>query len=186
MVKNNLWIAKISLWTFVLAVIISIISQIILGNVGLVTAFLLLFSIIFLGVLFDTIGVATTAAKIPPLAAKSAKRVKGAKQALRLIRNAEQVATFFNDVVGDISGIISGGAATVIVFILVNGGETQAVNVMLTALVAALTVGGKGIGKTLAIHNSTEILMYVGKVIYYIEKIFRVEFFKSKKNGKGK
>ncbi|WP_350344675.1 hypothetical protein PRVXT_001104 [Proteinivorax tanatarense] len=186
MVKNNLWIVKLCFWTFILAVIISIISQVILGKVGLVTAFLLLFSIVFLGVLFDTIGVATTAAKTPPLAAKSAKKVKGAKQALRLVKNAEQVATFFNDVVGDISGIISGGAATVVVFILVNGGETQVVNVILTSIVAAVTVGGKGIGKTLAIHNSTEILMYVGKVIYYIEKIFRVEFFTSKKNEKGK
>jgi hypothetical protein len=40
--------------------------------------------------------------------------------------------------------------------------------VVMTALVAALTIGGKAAGKRLAIDKSNSIVFFVGKVISYI------------------
>lgn len=184
MKSDNLWIIKTVLWTFLLAVIFTLLSQNTLSKVGVFTAFFMLFSIVFLGIIFDMIGVATTVANASPINAKAAKRIVGAKQALFFIKNAERVSSFCNDVIGDISGIVSGSAATVIIFNLIGQGAESFFGIILTSIVAGITVGGKAIGKSLAINKSTEILVFVGKIIYYIEKIFRVNITNSKAKRK--
>ena len=53
------------------------------------------------------------------------------------------------------------------------------------AIVASLTVGGKGFGKSLAINYSTEILLLAGKIINFARKL--LPFSKGKdgrSNGK--
>ncbi|SHJ66718.1 hypothetical protein SAMN02745227_00387 [Anaerobranca californiensis DSM 14826] len=180
MKSDNLWVIKITIWTIILAVIFTLLSQNTLSKVGVFTAFFMLFSIVFMGIIFDMIGVAATVAETAPINAKAAKKIIGAKQALFFVRNAERVAVFCNDVIGDISGIVSGGAAAAIIFRMFGQGGESFYSLILTSVVAGITVGGKGIGKTLAIKKSTEILVFVGKIIYYIEKIFPVNLTNSK------
>ncbi|MTI94880.1 MAG: hypothetical protein FH749_05240 [Firmicutes bacterium] len=169
------WLRNILLWTFFLSLFFNIVSQSLLGWLGLIGSLLVLLAIILLGVVFDTIGTAAAVSSLPPLNAKAAKRLPGARQALSLAKNSEQVATFCNDVVGDISGIISGAAATAIIFQLATDNiiaESTYLSIILTALVASLTVGGKGIGKTLAINRAPDILMIAGRVIFYVQKLW--------------
>ncbi|QNO16163.1 hypothetical protein HYG86_15980 [Alkalicella caledoniensis] len=144
-----------------------------------------MFFIVLMGIISDMIGVATTVASIQPLNAKAAKKIPGAKQALFFVRNSERVASFCNDVIGDISGIVSGSAATVIIIGIFQQGQYIAA-IILTSIVAAITVGGKAIGKTVAINNSTEIMVFVGRILFYIEKIFKVNLTHNKvKKKKG-
>lgn len=178
--SDNRWIIKTVLWTFFLAVIFTLLSQNTLSKVGAFTAFFMLFSIVFMGIIFDMIGVAVTAANSSPINAKAAKKVIGAKQALFFLKNAERVASFCNDVIGDISGIVSGSAATVIILNLLGQGGESLFGIILTSLVAGITVGGKAVGKSLAIRKSTEILVFVGKVVYYFEKIVHVNLTNTK------
>lgn len=48
------------------------------------------------------------------------------------------------------------------------------VGTVLTSLVAAVTVGGKAVGKTIAINNANTIIYAVARVISLFKKIFRV------------
>ena len=80
----------------------------------------------------------------------AAHRVPGAQEALKLLRNAEKVSSFCNDVVGDICGIISGTAsASIVLLILANrqsvGTRAQLLEIGMAALVSGLTVGGKAV-----------------------------------------
>ena len=122
---------------------------------------------IALGILFDIIGVAVTAANPKPFNSMAAHRVKGAKEALYLIRNAEKVASFCNDVVGDICGIVSGSTATVIVVLLQNsfGWRSIVVSTVVTALISGLTIGGKAIGKKVAMKKSKDVIYLTAKVL---------------------
>ena len=97
----------------------------------------------------------------------AAHRVKGAKEALYLIRNAEKVASFCNDVVGDICGIVSGSTATVIVVLLQNsfGWRSIVVSTVVTALISGLTIGGKAIGKKIAMKKSKDVIYLTAKVL---------------------
>ena len=129
-----------------------------LGRYGL----LVVLFIVLIGIFFDIIGIAATAADETPFHSMAARKVYGAKHSIRIVRNADRVASFCNDVIGDISGIISGTASTLVIIqfaqsmdILKNSPLEYGINVGFTSLIAALTVGGKAFGKSFAITYST-------------------------------
>ena len=93
----------------------SLASETSLSGAGAAAAALVLAVFIGLGILFDIIGVAVTAADPRPFHSMAAHKEPGAKEALVLLRNAGRVSSVCNDVVGDICGIVSGTTTAVIV-----------------------------------------------------------------------
>ena len=103
-----------------------------------------------------------------PFHSMAARKVPGAHEAIKLLRNAERVSSICNDVVGDICGVVSGSAsATIAALILTNAevGWPRGISLLMSALVAGLTVGGKAIGKTIAVKSCTSIVHTVGRLI---------------------
>lgn len=153
--------------TFVLAIVVSLVTEYFLRSIiSLILAFSILLFIILIGVVFDAIGVAVAVAQEPPFHAKAADRVRGAAEALQLIRRADRVANFCSDVVGDVCGTISGaiGATITLRLLFIRPGWSElVVAVIMTGLIAATTVGGKVIGKTLAINQANDIMFGVGR-----------------------
>ena len=169
---NMKWVFLITCWTFLLAIFVSIISESIMRNLDIFAAFSALMFIIFLGVFFDTIGIAVAASNEKPFHSMAANNIKEAKYAIKLIRNAGPVSNFCNDVVGDISGIVSGAAGTFIITRLVVKYGLQdgaVISILMSAFVASLTVGGKAFGKELAINKSEKIIFYVSKVVMIMD-----------------
>jgi hypothetical protein len=175
------WVATTTLLTFVLAVLLSVTTQLLFGIVeSFIAALLVLLAVVFTGILFDMIGIAATAADEVPLLAKAAKKVSGAREALYLVRNAGRVANFCNDVVGDIANIVSGVLAAFLVLRLAVTGivnESPVVSIVITGLISALTVGGKAFGKAVAIERSTDILLWTAVVLVKIEAVLPGRLF---------
>jgi CBS domain containing-hemolysin-like protein len=98
----------------------------------------------------------------------ASRRIKGAKQCIWIIRNSEKVSSFCNDVVGDISGIISGATGAVVIsrIVMATSVDELLIQLVLTSLIAALTIGGKALGKGFAINYNNQIIFLVGKVLY--------------------
>ena len=187
-IKFSITIAVI---TFVLAAIFSSFSSAILPKVTWVVGMLLVLFFVVIGIFFDMLGIASTAANEAPLHAMAAEKVTGAREAVLIYKNADKFASFCNDVIGDISGIISGSALAIV--ILEIGKIMQqtpsspmqlTLSIVLTSVIAALTVGGKAIGKFFAINSSTEILLFTGKVIYFIQDKAKFQIFSNKKSKK--
>lgn len=169
------WVVVISLWTFIAAITLGFVSHYLLNEIqSILISFLILLIVVFLGIIFDLIGTAAAAADIGPLNAKAARKVVGAKRGVYLVKNAEQVANFCNDVAGDISGIISGTLVAIIVLkLVISIPHDQAdfyLGIALAAFVAAITVGGKAWGKMIAIKHSTEVMIMTGLMITRLEK----------------
>lgn len=165
---NVRWIATISITSFLLSVLMSYTSQRALESVGNIIAFVILLVFISIGILFDIIGVASTVATEKRFHSMAARRVNGAKQAIWIVRNAEKVGSFCNDVVGDISGIISGATSAVIITRLTQDGtdvRSVILSLVITGCVSSLTIGGKAIGKTFAISHSEDIVFLTGRVL---------------------
>lgn len=182
--KTIRWVVTIFLVTIVVSALISLVSDRVMAGSGMIVAFLILFAIILVGILFDIIGMAVASADEKPFHSMAARKVPGAKQALLLLRNAGRVSSICNDVVGDICGVVSGSAAaTISVQVLQNFTFSwpQIVSLMMSALVAGLTVGGKAIGKKFAINSCTKIVFTVGRVVFFLGGIFR-PFKKNKKS----
>lgn len=158
--------------TFIIAMLFSYIFEVLMADVPLLIAFFLLISIIIIGIVFDGIGNAVVAVDEVSFHSMAASRVKGAKESIVLIRNAPMVANLLNDVIGDICGIISGSTATAIVlsFAKAFNKESILLSVAMSGFVAALTVGGKALGKNYAISRARYIVYYLGVVMYYFKK----------------
>ena len=162
------WVVAVFFVTLVVSGIISLISDEVMVSSGLLAAFAILLGIVFLGIIFDIIGMAVATASEKPFHSMAARKVPGAQEAIRLLRNAERVSSICNDVVGDICGVVSGSAsATIAALILthVDAVWPRAVSLSMSALVAGLTVGGKAIGKTIAVNSCTQIVHLVGRVL---------------------
>ena len=132
-------------------------------------AFLILLLIVLIGIIFDIIGVAVTSADEKPFHSMASRKVSGAMDSIKLLRNAERVSSICNDVVGDICGVVSGSASATIAAQILRTFEwnlSSVVPLVLSSLVAALTVGGKAIGKGIAVNNCTDIVYHAGQVIY--------------------
>lgn len=163
------WVVTIFFVTMLVSGTISLISDEIMAASSMAVAFLILLAIILVGILFDVIGVAVTSADEKPFHSMAARKVKGAHEAISLLRNAERVSSICNDVVGDICGVVSGSAsATIAAQIVAKFGFSwpSVISLIMSALVAGLTVGGKAIGKTFAIGSCTKIVYMVGQVVY--------------------
>lgn len=165
------WSLTILFGSFFLSMIFNALSETVLLNVGNIIAFFVLGAFILLGIIFDIFGVATTTASEKPFNSMSAKRVVAAKEALWLVKNAEKVSSICNDVIGDICGIMSGSTAAVIIASLPFSGTTGfMLSLVITALVAGVTVGGKAFGKGFAISKSNEIVFFMAKVIRFFKR----------------
>ena len=185
-VKYNMkWVLVISFWTFILAIIISLVAENLVENLHVFFAFITLLVIVFIGIIFDTIGIAVTAASEKPFHAMAANKNAQAKMAIKLVRNSSQVSNFCNDVIGDISGIVSGAVATSIIFKIIKIfglAEGTLLTILLTAFTASLTVGGKGIGKSIAKYHNGYIIYQAAKIVSFLEKFLKINVFPDKKS----
>ena len=180
--KTIRWVVTIFLVTIAVSSIISLASDVLMANSSMGIAFLILLVIIFIGIVFDIIGMAVATADEKPFHSMASRKVPGAQEAIRLLRNAERVSSICNDVVGDICGVVSGSAsATIAAQILKNFDFSwpQIVSLLMSALAAGLTVGGKAVGKTIAVNSCTEIVHFAGKLIHNFRKIPKM--FRKKK-----
>lgn len=169
---NYKWIILIIFWTFLISGGISFVSNSLLAGVGIFFAFFILISIILVGIVFDIIGVAVTAADEVPFHSLAARKVTGAKTAVYLIRNADKVSNFCNDVIGDICGVVSGTAGAIIISKLINTGfikQEKLLTLIISATIASLTVGGKALGKNFAMTQSNNIVYHTAWLIETIK-----------------
>lgn len=162
------WALTIFLVTIAVSATISFVSGEVMDRSSMAVAFLILLFIVAVGIVFDIVGVAVTSADEKPFHSMASRRVSGAREAIRLLRNAEKVSSICNDVVGDICGVVSGAASATIAaraIMYLDFSWPQLVSLGMSALVAGLTVGGKAIGKTVAMNSCTEIVFLVGQIL---------------------
>lgn len=190
--KNSIkWSLFIGLITLFLSIGFTVISTSVLAGVGWGIGMIVVFIIVIIGVFFDILGLAAASADETPYHSMAAEKIDGAKHAIHVVRNKDRFANFCNDVIGDISGIVSGTASAFVVIQLVytmgkdeNSLIYTVISVLFTSIVAALTVGGKAIGKTIAITYATGIILKVGKALSFLERNFHIVIFNgNRKNG---
>ena len=145
--KQGSWPLRVFLLAVALSAVMSFFSSTALEGAGYMVTLLVLAMFIALGIIFDM--------------------EKGGREAIRLLQNANQVSSVCNDVVGDICGIVSGSTAAVIVTQLQRDLSTTSVliSIGVTALISGITIGGKALGKSMAINDCTKVVYRVARIM---------------------
>ncbi len=172
--RHTLWSLFIMALSFSISVLLLLLSSSLFAHVEPIGAFLVVIVIMAVGIVFDMIGVAVTAAEEIPFHSMASRKMRGARHSILLIRNASRVSSICNDVVGDICSVVSGTAGAAIVFRVYGRlSDTGWVEILMGAVIAALTVGGKAFGKNFGIENSNYIIFAVGRLFSFFADIMR-------------
>lgn len=173
MKKDNIkWILTITFLAFFITVVFSLISSKILEDVNILIGIIIILLFIIIGVLFDIVGVSVASSNPEPFHAMAAKKVKGARTAKKMLENSAKVSSFCNDVIGDICNIISGSAGLVVATSISQKSNINLTisTLLITSIIAALTIGGKALGKDIAVSKSEYIVTKVSKLLNIFKK----------------
>lgn len=142
---NIKWVLTILMVTFTLTFILSFISEVTIPNISLGWGIIVTLIFVFIGILFDIVGVSVTSASEKVFHSMNSRKVKGANIAVKFKKNADKVSSFCCDVIGDICGIISGSASAAITVILVNKYNFNILftTLVVSSIIASLTIGVK-------------------------------------------
>ena len=171
------WTLKAMILSFGITVVFSLVSELIARSASIYLSALIILILVAFSIITDMIATAIAAVDQAPFVAMSSRKVRGAKEAITLIRHAEKVCSICNDVIGDICGIVSGAGSAAIVFYVVSNvtsGNAESiemwVSILVSALIACITIGGKAFGKAIAIKRSKDIILLVGVGISFFKK----------------
>ena len=169
---NWSWIRTIVIMSFTISFAMSFVAQSTIPNLSLFFGILITLHFIGIGILFDIIGVSVTSSDEAVFHSMNSRKVKGANVAVKFKKNADKVSSFCCDVIGDICGIVSGAAGSTIAVLISNlsGYNVVVVSLIVSAIIASLTIGGKAIGKSFAINKSDIILYEFAKVVSNVYK----------------
>lgn len=173
--KNNerlKWILTVMIISFILSIVFSSLSESIIPNINIFFGIMLIVLFILLGMIFDMIGVAITAAKEKPFHSMASKKVEGSKYSIKLLKNSDKLASICNDVIGDVAGVVSGSAGMLVASSLAKefNLNSSIVVLVVTGIIASLTITTKAMGKGIAIKNSEAITFRVGKILNFFKK----------------
>jgi len=120
-----IWPLIVLILAISLSLSFSMLSELVLSRSTIIIAIIVIFVFITLAILTDMIGLAVASSNIEHFTAMAARKVKGSKQAIHLVKSADKVSSILNDVVGDVCGILSGaaGASIVAKIAIDNGGS---------------------------------------------------------------
>ena len=165
--QNKSWVIKAFILTFVICMLISGLSNVVANNANIIILFLITAIIIFIGIIFDIIGTAVLTANESSFHAKASNKIRGSKESLKLIKNASNIANFCNDIIGDICGIVSGSMGAMIAIHLANNFSLNPTiaALIISSIISSIMVGGKAIGKNIAVKKSDSIIFLVGRII---------------------
>jgi len=166
------WIFFVTVLAFVLTLILSGTSNKLLEDINLWIGLFIIIFFIFIGVFFDMIGIAVTSADEKPFHSMAAKKVNSAKAAIKLLKSAEKVSAFLNDVIGDICNIMSGSAGIVVSTVIAGKYNMDVIitTLIVTSTIAALTIGGKALGKSFAVNKSELIVYEFAKIMSILKR----------------
>ena len=165
------WVLKAALLSIFISVLLTLLSTEILEKLNLVAAFIVLIIFIIINIFFDMLAIAIATADIKPFLSMSARRLKVGYMGVYLINNAEKMNNIFADVIGDIAGVVSGATGTAIIVKLFTSPDSEfTANLIITSLIAGLTVGGKALGKPLGTKYSYNFVFGTAKVMSVFSK----------------
>ena len=127
-IAKNLWPLKVFIMAVTLSLSFSLLSEFLMSKTGIVIALIVIVVFVSISIITDLIGVAVTACSAEPFRAMSSKKIRGAKEGLMLIRNADKVASLSADILGDVCGVLSGAAGARIVLKLTSTIENSFLN----------------------------------------------------------
>lgn len=169
-----IWGFTVFLMSFGLTVVFSFLTELVIDkNSNAALCVVVLLVLLALNIFCDILANAIISCKPESFHAMASNKIRGAKRAVAFCRNASKLGSIFADVIGDICGIVSGAAGAVLAtLIAVSGSDIIKLisAITVSAVIGALTVGGKAFFKHFAIKHNKKIVFAFAKFTTFFKK----------------
>lgn len=168
------WGLAVMFLSLVLTVLFSFLTEISISeNSPAYVCVIVLIVLLVLNIGFDMLANAIISCRPEAFLAMASNKIRGAKRAVSFCKNSTKMGSIFADVIGDICGIVSGAAGAVLGVILAGDGSATVKLICaigVSAVIGALTVGGKAIFKHFAIKYNKNIVFGFAKFTTLFKK----------------
>ena len=168
------WGLSVFFLSFGLTVVFSFLTELVISeNSPAALCVVVLIVLLVVNISCDVLANAIISCKSEAFHAMASNKIKGARRAVMFCRNASRLGSIFADVIGDICGIVSGAAGTVLAAIIAVSGEGISkivTSILVSAIIGALTVGGKAFFKHFAIKFNKQIVFGFAKFTTLFKK----------------
>lgn len=179
---NVKWTISVFFLSFCISVCLATLSSS-LERLDVLLGFVALLVVIAIGVLFDFIGIAVAGSDAANFHSMASRGNPIGKKGVWIVKNADKVSSFCNDVIGDISGILSGAIGATLSVKLFSSPDPWGFwgDLLLTGAISAITVGGKALFKPLAIEQGGKIAVLLARFLAFFSPRDRKAREKSRK-----
>ncbi len=167
------WGVSVLFLSFALTIIFSFLTEVAIKNSPAAICVVVLLVLLVLNISCDVLANAIISCKPEAFHSMASNKIKGAKRAVSFCRNASKLGSIFADVIGDICGIVSGAAGTALVVHIALAGDSVAeliTSILVSAIIGALTVGGKALFKHFAIKFNKQIVFGFAKFTTFFKR----------------
>lgn len=168
------WGLSVLFLSFGLTVVFSFLTELVISeNSPAALCVVVLLVLLVLNISCDVLANAIISCKPECFHAMASNRIKGARRAVTFCKNASKLGSIFADVIGDICGIVSGAAGAVLAVIVAISGNDMAkliASILVSAVIGALTVGGKAIFKHFAIKYNKNIVFAFARFTTFFKR----------------
>ena len=168
------WGLGVLFLSFALTVLFSFLTEISIKGSPVYVCVIVLVVLLVLNIGCDLLANAIITCQPDAFHAMASNKIKGAKRAVTLCRNSTKLGSIFADIIGDICGIVSGAAGTALVVYIaaMTDGDIWEIiaSIGVSAVIGALTVGGKAIFKHFAMKYNKQIVFAFAKFLTIFKK----------------
>ena len=193
--KNQSKFAKYFKWplivlvlSFCLSMAFGILSEVALNEASIIISIIVIIVFLIIAIITDMIGMAVASCDEKNFRAMATKKVRGAKEAIILQKNADRVSSIFADILGDICGILSGAAGAAVTTSLIKQNMSEFAGIvvasLVSAVIASLLICGKALMKKFSLKYCDQIILIIGKVMNIFS--FKKNIKTTTKNNKNK
>ena len=167
------WGLTILVLSFFLSVLFSFLTEIAVNDSPVYVCIIVLVVLLILNIGCDIIANAVLSCDVDGFNAMASRKIRGARRAVTFCKHAEKIASIFLVVIGDICGIVSGSAGAVLAAIFIvdeSSWEGMVASILVSAVIGALTVGGKAFGKPISLKYNSKIAFAFAKFTTFFVK----------------
>lgn len=166
------WGISIFFLSFALTVVFSFLTEVAIKDSAAFICVIVLLVLLILNISCDVLANAIISCDLEAFHAMASKKITGAKRSVVFCRNASKLSSIFADVIGDICGIVSGAAGAALVVHVAEIGTVWELiaSIIISAVIGALTVGGKAIFKHFAIKYNKQIVFGFARFTTFFKK----------------
>jgi CBS domain containing-hemolysin-like protein len=169
--RHAAWFTVVFTISFAIAFGLGLAAQTLFGGDSIPICVAIIFGLILIAFVGDMISYAGAYADLAVFNSMASRGIRGARFAVKIVKNNEKVSTMLCDILGDVCAVVSGAVGVTLAFCIMSMGDFSlwaeaCILAAISAAISGATIAIKTISKAIARRHYSKILLFIGRVLH--------------------